>query len=465
MSTAVWRAVAGRLAGTAAVAVTVRGVTGTANTLSSLRWLRAAAPVDRTVPDAAQHVVVIVPLLREQRVLADTVEVFTKLAKRHDRAVVVLVTTEREYHEPDPARLADPFAPTSIDLARTLTGEAPVGLVRHLHYPDPTGVMVDQVNYAARVELARLADEGLDPQRVWVGVYNADSRPNPTTLDLLGPAAGAGPALTQAPRIVQQSALFTTNLHTFPPGLRGAVLAGAALLQSRWTLAREIPRLRRQARQARAGGARWPRLAHCVGHGLFVRGDEFHRHGGLPVEPMNEDLAFGYLACASGTPIDPLPLLEHGDSPSTVRGLIRQARQWFWSYAEYPLFARVAAARAVGDRRTRTWLVAQGMARGGLWLGQSPAVAATLLLPLFARRRRPAVIAAVAAITIYAVLPSALLAAHERRNGNQVRFGVQEALGVIGAALLSSLGPWWCLANAVHRWCTGASYSHDKTER
>jgi len=151
---------------------------------------------------------------------------------------------------------------------------------------------------------------------------------------------------------MQQSALFTTNLHVFPPGAQGAVLAGAALLQSRWTLAREIPRLRRQARRR---GVRWPRLAHCVGHGLFVRGDEFLASGGLPTEPMNEDLAFGYFACASGTPIDPMPLLEHGDSPATLAGVVRQARQWFWSYAEYPLFARLAAARKLGDRRTRAW--------------------------------------------------------------------------------------------------------------
>lgn len=64
----------------------------------------------------------------------------------------------------------------------------------------------------------------------------------------------------------------------------------------RWRLVREIPRLRRQARQARTGRVRWPRLAHCVGHGLFVRGDEFLAWGGLPTETMNEDLAFGYLA-------------------------------------------------------------------------------------------------------------------------------------------------------------------------
>jgi hypothetical protein len=323
--------------------------------------------------------------------------------------------------------------------------------------------MVDQVNFAARAQLTRLAEEGTDPQRVWVAVYNADSRPDPATLDSVARLAEALPA--SPPRIVQQSAVFTTNLHAFPPGIRGSVLGGAALLQSRWTLAREIPRLRRQARQTRKGRVRWPHLAHCVGHGLFVRGDEFLTRGGLPAETMNEDLAFGYLACARGMPIDPLPLLEHGESPATLAGLVRQARQWFWSYAEYPRFARLAAARGLGDRRTRGWLVAQGLARGGLWLGQSPALAATLVLPLLARRRLPALGVAIGAWGAYFVLPGALLAGHERRKGGEVPFGTRQVLGGIAAALMSSVGPWWCLANAVHRWCTAATYSHDKTER
>ncbi|MGH3897293.1 MAG: hypothetical protein ACRDTA_03395 [Pseudonocardiaceae bacterium] len=42
---------------------------------------------------------------------------------------------------------------------------------------------------------------------------------------------------------------------------------------------------------------------------------------------------------------------QHGKT--VVAGVVRQARQWFWSYTEYPLFARLAATRDVGDQRTR----------------------------------------------------------------------------------------------------------------
>ncbi|MGH3719621.1 MAG: hypothetical protein ACRDRI_12455 [Pseudonocardiaceae bacterium] len=453
-----------RLAWMATATVVVRGVSGTVNTLSSLAWLRAAK-TGHGIAESSEPpcIVLILPLLREQQIFADTVNYFTDLAKHHGQTAVVLVTAEREHHEPNPVRAVDPSWPSTIDMACALAVGAPAGVVRHLHYPDKDGVMVHQVNFAAHAELARLAEDGIDPQQVWLAVYNADSRPHPATLDVLAHVTRGSPQ--QGPRIVQQSALFTTNLRAFPPGARGAVLAGVALLQSRWTLAREVPRLRRQAGQARRSGVRWPRLAHCVGHGLFIRGDEFLVSGGLPTEPMNEDLAFGYFACVNGTSIEPLPLLEHGDSPAAPAGVVRQARQWFWSYTEYPLFVRLAESRGLGDRRTRAWLAAQGLARGALWLGQSPAIAFTLALPMITHRRLVATVASIGAVATYYVLPAALLAANERHEGRDVRFGTRELLGGIAAALLSSAGPWWCLANAVHRWCTGTTYTHDKTER
>ncbi|MGH3785605.1 MAG: hypothetical protein ACRDRG_03440 [Pseudonocardiaceae bacterium] len=84
---------------------------------------------------------------------------------------------------------------------------------------------------------------------------------------------------------------------------------------------------------------------------------------------------------------------------------------------------------------------------------------------MLARRRLLGTAATICALSAYYVLPAALLAVHERGEGRDVRFGTREALGGIAAALLSSAGPWWCLVNALHRWCTATTYTHDKTER
>ena len=214
--------------------------------------------------------------------------------------------------------------PSTPDLAARLAA-ASGGRVRHHHVADPCAGMAEQINAAAAAEFDRLAATGVEPARVWVGIYNADSRPHPDTLTAL--AALAALAVTEPDaRVVQQSALFTANLRA-RPGLGGVFCDGAALLQSRWTLAREIPRLRAQARQARRSRARWPRVAHCVGHGLFVRGDTWRMLGGLPTATMNEDLALGYQLSAAQVPDDPLPLIEYAEAPDTASAVVRQTRQ------------------------------------------------------------------------------------------------------------------------------------------
>ena len=488
---------------TAAAAVSAPGITGTYHAAASRSWLRRNRPTSGT--DRPQ-VLMVVPALREQRVLADTVAYLTKLAEEWGPATVVLATTEREHVQRQAAtvrlpevaealrrhqsvrQLSDRFAgvlpahvladlaeasgrpnvnypaivqaafdevPTTPALASKVAADSG-GRVRHHHVVDPAAAMVQQINAAVHAELARLDSENVDPQQVWIGVYNADSRPHPDTLHALL----ALPADTQ---VAQQSALFIADPAA---GRAGMWAEGAALLQSRWTLAREIPRLRAQARQARRRpNARWPRLAHCVGHGLFVRGDLWRQVDGLPSATMNEDLAFGYMLSAARVPIEPLPLIEHADSPDTIRAVFRQARQWFWSYPQYPAAAALAQRSGLGSRRDRAWLTVQGLARGGAWMGQSPAVAATLLLPLASRRHGVGLAVAGAALATYLAVPAAIAAAQRGKAGTRGRLRWRDLAGVTGAALVSSTGPWWCMADFGRDQLSGDVREHDKTER
>ncbi len=487
-------------------AVAMRGITGSRHVIASLAWLTRSQMPPPAVGSGGRYLVLIVPLLREQRLITSIATCMTRLAAWWGSASVVLVTTEREHADrqvactrlPDLALALSCGRPTSsfagvlpqdrldglavhagqptarcleavraefgaLESTPTMAarlaarGDWPVP-VRHYHLPDPQGTMADQVNHAAAGELGRLTGTGVDPARVWLAVYNADSEPSPATLPALAGLLDAHPDA----QIVQQPAVFTRSL--------GAGLAadGAALLQSRWTLAREIPRLRRQAAHARAASARgrlMPPLAHCVGHGLFIRADTFARLGGLPTATMNEDLAFGFLACAAGVPIDPMPVLELADSPVTIAGVVRQARQWFWSYPQYPAAARLAADAGLGTRWTRIMLTAQGLARGVLWLGQSPAIALAVTLPVTARHKKTAAAAAAGALAAYYGVPFAALARYLHRTGAGARSGPRELAGGLIACLASSIGPWWCLGQVTHARLTGIRYAHGKTER
>jgi hypothetical protein len=494
----------------AASVLAARGVSGTLNAASSLRWLRQEPPAE---PAGGTRFVLVVPLLREQALLGPLVQALDALAATYPGTSIALVTTEAE----NAARLLDQGRAASLAgalaagarpgrivarflgllpaadleaLARQARGQdrqrcaemvaaalaanrptpelaadcaRQAGTVRHWHYPEPDGGMVQQLNYAIRSETARALGEGTGMDGLFFVIYNADSRPHPGTLRA---AAALIAAHADAPgrpvRLIQQSAVFTANLGDLPPGLGGAVLEGAGWLQSRWTMSREIPRLRRQAGYARRhrGGTLMP-LAHCVGHGLMIRADLLAELGGLPESTGNEDLALGYLACAAGVPIDPLPLLEEADTPVTLGSWLSQARQWFVSYRQYPAAAALAAAGGHGTPARRGWLTVQGLARGALWLGQSPAVALAITLPAVTSRRRAATVLAGCGLVGYYAVPAWLTA---RAIGRPVRPG-RALPGGLAAMLLSSLGPWRSLADAAAQAATGGRPAHRKTER
>ena len=502
----------------AASILAARGASGTLHAAASFRWLRdGRASVTGCEHEPSVRFVIVVPVLREQELIGDLTRALTDLARTvPGQASIALVTTQAEktQHElakaqlPGLARLlaagepagriisrflglmpaarlaelaeaaagrpeseclelaaaALAAVPTTPQLAASLASRRwPGTAVRHWHYPGTGGAMAHQVNYAIRAESTLAGHAGVPPDRLFFVLYNADSRPHPATLRA---AAGLIRRLDHDPggpaRIVQQSALFTANLAGLPGGAAGSLLAGAGWLQSRWTLSREIPRLRRQSAQARrGGGCRLPHLAHCVGHGLMIRADTFAEFGGLPEATLNEDLAFGYLACAAGIPIDPLPLLEDAETPRTLRSWICQGRQWFGSYPDYPRAASLAAAAGYGDPRGRGYLTVQGLARGGIWLAQSPVVALALALPAVTRRRGRAAVLAGFGVMAYYVVPAALAARLAGRSFSPLR----SVPGGMGAALLSSAGPWWSAADLAWHAVTGTRPSHGKTER
>jgi hypothetical protein len=202
-------------------------------------------------------------------------------------------------------------------------------------------------------------------------------------------------------------------------------------------------------------------LAHCVGHGLMIRADLLAGLGGLPESSGNEDLALGYLACAAGVPIDPLPLLEEAGMPLTLGSWLSQARQWFLSYPQYPAAAALAAAGGHGTPARRGWLTVQGLARGGLWLGQSPVVALAITLPALTSRRRAAAALTACGLAFYYAVPAWLAA---QAAGRTARPG-RALPGGLAAMLLSSLGPWRSLADAAAQALTGDRPAHRKTER
>jgi cellulose synthase/poly-beta-1,6-N-acetylglucosamine synthase-like glycosyltransferase len=125
------------------------------------------------------------------------------------------------------------------------------------------------------------------------------------------------------------------NFENFKGNFKKHFLQCVALLQSKWTLSHELPRLINQS-ESKFGNCL--EGAHVVGHGLCIRLDILAKVNYFPISFINEDLPLGYLLRLSGEIIYPLPLLENAQSPTTIRSMFNQYKTWFYGVIYYPQY-------------------------------------------------------------------------------------------------------------------------------
>lgn len=320
--------------------------------LRSVYWLRKSQP-DVSPPSSSglPRIAIVIPALDEQNRILPTLDYFAEHFLNAQTQLVV-VTTARE--------AASPMGSTKQVVADWVELTGSQELVECLDYNGPGRRIASQLNFALK---------SLAPDVEWVAIYNADSRPHPQTFVALTDTVGR-------PKVVQQSSLFIGN---WPPGKRGsrALLGALALLQSRWTLAHEIPRLRRQW-DGCPSFVRRASNTHVVGHGLIVRPDILQRLGGFPIDTVVEDTHLGFRMRQVGIAIAPVTTLEAANSPETIRGMCRQRIVWAFG----PLAAPVYLARAwrgigsVGKLRSLV-LAIQTAGSAVAWMAHGPLLVVT----------------------------------------------------------------------------------------
>ena len=359
------------------------GVRGNLRVIRSLQWVLSRAQKGKEHKpshDQNKRYVVLVPVLREQEVIEKNFSCFTALSGEYE---LIYITTQREDKEERlleirlEARIRNIFRDISaVNIRELLSGYLPqstisklvpvlavtpepekrsdliriafaqkkhtrtyikeliecsgVSNVRIIDYPHAEGVMAHQLNYAVET----LAKEGYSKD-TFLLIYNADSHVSQDLLSTIEKTIEEFPGAN----VIQQSALFFENFSAYPPTMRGAFLAAVALLQSRWTLAHEIPRIMTQSR-SKLGA--FLEGAHVVGHGLIIRLHTLARVGNFPTTTINEDLPLGYLLRLNGEVIHPLPLFESAESPTTIRAMFNQYETWGYGTLLYPTYLLLA---------------------------------------------------------------------------------------------------------------------------
>src|SRR5438093_941820 len=284
---------------------------------------------------AAPIFVHLVPAWQEPEIAA-TLRALLDSRYPHAKLHIVVATREEEERTPHPA-----MGVSTAELVRRFRESLPPWQQKMLTLValPGEGRKAHQLNWALRPEVLKpLLDLGYDPARVWVGLSDADSIPDPNayrwiTADILRGSAR---------RAYQGVTLSLANFNRLE--VRGRVCAvQQSSIFIRVSIARLINERRRVDAFARLA-ARAPRVGRllrplfelcfrrsqiCLGHNQFVRLDTLQSLGGFPTSGATEDSTLGYALGARGILIAPLPMLEMNDLPETSEKMVRQNARWY----------------------------------------------------------------------------------------------------------------------------------------
>lgn len=290
----------------------LRGIADTLRILYSLHWLnrtnnfagKRILPSERT-----PYMAVFIPVLREQRVIRQTMQFFAMLHYPLEKFNVFIITTEKEIAQREQAEkklavfardiasarlssiqliekylgifsedvLTDVITearklcnqteileflqqtfdayPTTIDVVKEqvniLNTQLNYPLFVHVHYPQTVGGANHQYNYAHAQLPLFLSERDISPSDAYVAVYNADSRPALTTLCCVSEICTEYFQQHRVyPPALQQAAVYNDNFDALKPNFRGLFLQSSAIYQLRWVLSHEILWRLRQSRSA-----------------------------------------------------------------------------------------------------------------------------------------------------------------------------------------------------------------------
>ena len=278
----------------------------------SSRWSRRriADLGEKPIP-AGPRITCVIPMYQEQDIAADTVRAWHEIVQQSSIEQVVLVTTTKE--QPAAGRS------THDVLLEALTalhrGDDRILLLR---CEDVTPFRASQLNLAVEHARRRQAVTHTSHDEIWIGVYNADSRPQPSTFSELAQRTRAEPRT----RIFQQLVDYVVPQR---PGT-GHVAVGNAVLMTWWTRSHYWARNQRGSR----GASWWSATApySTFGHGEFIRIDFLDEIGGFPDFAYADGLLLGWICRLRAEPIGLLASRDVAEVPRTATDLLTQQTAW-----------------------------------------------------------------------------------------------------------------------------------------
>lgn len=414
-----------------------RGILDTLSFLRLFKRIQSEKPLERKSIQQTQNLYILIPVLREQTIIEDTLLRLLEQADDCFNTKIVVITTVRERLD-NPSEnppLTGSVVSTSLENGRLKPFWEKILLIEE---NEPNGNMATQLNFAIN-SLSSTAQT-----RSFYLLYNADSVTSPHTFSSLGKIL----AKTPEHFAFQQPCAYVKDMHRNAP----AFLNALSIYQSWYCLGHESSLVRRYEQYIRkAKSQAIPRLGVIVGHGSGMTFETNTGNGGYPTDLLTEDLTFGFMLSARNVPIFSLPALELADVPDKFTNFIRQKSVWFWNYLGYISCYRKMFREDL-PRKKLIPLFLQGIGGGAYWffsgifillpilLGAISGSAVFLLITIAS----PLIFSLLPQYILFKTLPGTLK--HQKLeeytdNMKTVQFW-KTAPWILLVALTDSVGPW-----------------------
>ena len=306
----------------------LHNIWATWNIIWSLRWVGRGREKG-FVQSPAANIVILLPMYQEKRMAQEALAHFANLNYPKNQFHLVVITTARE----DVVGGENTTSVVGAILNKIKLENA------HLFEADGTDFCkADQLNQA-------LSWLGRSKPAWWthdtiVGVYDADSRPEHTSLLDVAAIEGRHPGIN----LFQQPSLYLTNFYDMPPSIWRKILQSRPLYNLRFCLCRELPGFFRSVRCLQYNSFGFSLIArspnHLLGHGEFIRRRTLEEIGGFP--PPSGDTSLGTVLSFKGEAVYPLSTFDLGESPNKIGMLAFQGANWYAGCAHYMRDLRLA---------------------------------------------------------------------------------------------------------------------------
>lgn len=267
------------------------------------------------VPAADASLLLLIPVIREQRVICQTLSHFLSLDAQHIHLYLAVAGTSRE--QKITGQQTTKEVVKAWLHAHPLDGSG----IRDLFFcekEETQGDRATQLNHAVQSFHARHPDTQLD----YLGVYDADSLPSVQTLQEVVQI------FAQRRDVVacQQPVHFVRAANRMAQQGKHPLLVANALYQSTWTMIRELPSWIENA--ATLETRMFHENVYLIGHGEFLR-METYKAFHFPEFEITDGIQLGYRLGMANQRIAPLYAFCDDDVPQSLSQLIQQHKRWF----------------------------------------------------------------------------------------------------------------------------------------